>query len=1038
MKFSYKLKRVCGSVYSNGNLCFTPDGQSVVSPVGNRVNIFDLVNQTSDSLPLECRKDIKLLAISHNGRFLIVIDIDGAALFYNFPRRIVMHRINFRQRVQDIKFSPDDHYFAITYGRGCQIWGTPTGLREFCPLTLNRTIIGHYDETSCVDWSPDSRSLILGSRDLTARVYHKALTKFMALSVLSGHRDSIVGAYFGTTGDDAFTVASDCGLFIWQFSQDTAFLPRTEAEKEDKSDEEEAESAEEEEVEEELEESALIGKANVLKVHSKTTARPGTWKLLDRRILRDGQGEVASCAYNRASHILVMAFDKGVFALYEMPDCINIHHISVSNTMLNTVCISPSGEWLGIGASELGQLLVWEWKSESYVLKQQGHLYGLNTLDYSSEGQFIASGGDDGKVKLWNTQSGFCVITFKEHIAPVTGVKFIGQGRGKALVSSSLDGTIRAHDLLRYKNFRTLSTPTPAQFTCLAADPSGEVVCAGSLDPFNIYVWALQTGKLLEILAGHEAPIACLDYSPSTSVLSSGSWDGTCKLWNVFQNQCIETFEHGCDVMAVAFRPDGKELCCATTNGNIYIWDVEEGAQLRVLEGRADLSGGRLTTDARTAKNSSRSKFFTTVAYSADGSCILAGGRGKYVCIYAVESGVLVKKYQMSYNRSLEGVLDQLRSDRIVDGVSLDNLDVPSDHELDEGTAHKKRLKTLPGSSQKSSMVGVSRTTRPELIASAVRFSPTGREWGVASTQGLQIYALDEGLLFSPVELDQAITPQNIYSAIGNDSYALALNMALHLGEQPVLLVAVTAVPQDSIGFVVKSLDLNMLAAMASFLAGQLNSSPDLGYYLEWVVQLLRTHGPYIQSTRANLVVAESLRSLLRACVIHEKELVRITQDNLFAASYLAAQMHEGSDRMQELQAALDQTELGHAELEGEEEESCVLSLQEGQGQGQEGDGDAVPWSIALGEEGRWTSAWQDDDRDVMASSSDHEQEKAAKTGGAKLGVSKIKDKKGEGKQELRLLEAIEIEDSDDDVKEKLRRKQPAGKKRKDNAGKVK
>lgn len=35
----------------------------------------------------------------------------------------------------------------------------------------------------------------------------------------------------------------------------------------------------------------------------------------------------------------------------------------------------------------LGQLLVWEWQSETYVLKQQGHGDALNTLAYSPDGQ---------------------------------------------------------------------------------------------------------------------------------------------------------------------------------------------------------------------------------------------------------------------------------------------------------------------------------------------------------------------------------------------------------------------------------------------------------------------------------------------------------------------------------------------------------------------------------------------------------------------------------------------------------------------------
>lgn len=31
-----------GTVYRKGNLLFTPDGNCVISPVGNRITIFDL------------------------------------------------------------------------------------------------------------------------------------------------------------------------------------------------------------------------------------------------------------------------------------------------------------------------------------------------------------------------------------------------------------------------------------------------------------------------------------------------------------------------------------------------------------------------------------------------------------------------------------------------------------------------------------------------------------------------------------------------------------------------------------------------------------------------------------------------------------------------------------------------------------------------------------------------------------------------------------------------------------------------------------
>lgn len=75
---------------------------------------------------------------------------------------------------------------------------------------------------------------------------------------------------------------------------------------------------------------------------------------------------------------------------------------------------------------------------------------------------------------MWLVASGFCFVTFAEHTGPVTGVAFLPSA--SAVLSSSLDGTVRAWDLVRYRNFRTLTTPSPTQFACLAVDPSGEVL----------------------------------------------------------------------------------------------------------------------------------------------------------------------------------------------------------------------------------------------------------------------------------------------------------------------------------------------------------------------------------------------------------------------------------------------------------------------------------------------------------------------------------------------------------------------------------
>jgi periodic tryptophan protein 2 len=145
-------------------------------------------------------------------------------------------------------------------------------------------------------------------------------------------------------------------------------------------------------------------------------------------------------------------------------------------------------------------------------------------------------------VKLWNAQSGFCFVTFTQHTAGVTDAAFSQtSGNSSVLFTCSLDGTVRAFDLVRYRCFKTFTSPEPVQFNCLAIDPSGEVICAASLDTFQIFVWSVVTGNLLDIYSGHEGPIASLSFSPSgDGKLASASWDKV-----LFYHLMYRLFESG-------------------------------------------------------------------------------------------------------------------------------------------------------------------------------------------------------------------------------------------------------------------------------------------------------------------------------------------------------------------------------------------------------------------------------------------------------------------------------------------------------------
>ena len=85
-------------------------------------------------------------------------------------------------------------------------------------------------------------------------------------------------------------------------------------------------------------------------------------------------------------------------------------------------------------------------------------------VSFCPDGTTLATGGQDGKLKLWTILSGFCFVTFSDHTASVTAVKY-SIGKNNVVFSASLDGTVRAYDTTRYRNFRTFTSPRPAQFS---------------------------------------------------------------------------------------------------------------------------------------------------------------------------------------------------------------------------------------------------------------------------------------------------------------------------------------------------------------------------------------------------------------------------------------------------------------------------------------------------------------------------------------------------------------------------------------------
>lgn len=379
----------------------------LISPVGNRVSVTDLVKSHTVTLPVQSSSNICRIAVSPDGLFLFTIDENNRCLFINLRRRVVLHRISFKKPVNVVKFSPDGAFIAVGTGKLVQIWRSPGFNKEFFPFELVRTFADCHDKVTALDWSPDANYLLVGSKDLSVRlIFVKKLSgnKYKPHLFL-GHRDAIVGSFFGTDKKTnkvvkVYTITRDCYMFIWGIAESNLDemevynseppSPGTPGRDSERNMESGGDVS--------VKKRKNYGDGNVDDEVEYLLREK--WKIVRKDCFSQAPARVTACDYHRYLDMVVVGFSNGVFGLYQMPDFVCLHMLSISREKITAAVFNQHGNWLSFGCAKLGQLLVWEWRSESYILKQQGHYFDVNCLAYSPDSQLLATGADDNKVKV--------------------------------------------------------------------------------------------------------------------------------------------------------------------------------------------------------------------------------------------------------------------------------------------------------------------------------------------------------------------------------------------------------------------------------------------------------------------------------------------------------------------------------------------------------------------------------------------------------------------------------------------------------------
>jgi WD40 repeat protein len=218
-----------------------------------------------------------------------------------------------------------------------------------------------------------------------------------------------------------------------------------------------------------------------------------------------------------------------------------------------------------------------------------GHEHRVNVLTFSPDASMLASGGEDGAVRLWDAATG------------------------------QLKATLRGHK----------------DVSALTFSPDGRTIAAGGYKK-TVRLWDAQTATLKAALVGKEGFINSVAFSPDSRMVATASlYESIVRLWDVETGALEATLAHEkecdfcpADVWSVAFSPDGRTIATATSYRQAYLWDAEtKKIRMALVDPRLSRTGtvrshGHWVDQIETASHASR---IYVVAFSPDGRTLATG-----------------------------------------------------------------------------------------------------------------------------------------------------------------------------------------------------------------------------------------------------------------------------------------------------------------------------------------------------------------------------------------------------------------------------
>lgn len=181
------------------------------------------------------------------------------------------------------------------------------------------------------------------------------------------------------------------------------------------------------------------------------------------------------------------------------------------------------------------------------------------------------------------------VMSLKGHERGVSCMSYFPDG--KQIISGSGDKTARRWDLQKGKEIVEARDVCEEGVYAVTVSRDGRYVTTGGgeMDTGELKACEVETG-IVKAFRGHSERVACVDISADSTLLASGSWDTTARIWSLDTGKLVAGPFAILDWPgAILFSPDSEKLAVKSEVGTcLEVWDVHT----ETLDIRAGKSGG--------------------------------------------------------------------------------------------------------------------------------------------------------------------------------------------------------------------------------------------------------------------------------------------------------------------------------------------------------------------------------------------------------------------------------------------------------------